>query len=194
MSRDLSRAGAAALLGAVLAVTALSRTRTVDHWPVIIAIMLAAAVAVPLAATALRPDPTVPPASRPAPPPAPARAAAPPAPVPARAAAPAAPTPRQWYDQPAATVAVPVRPDTWWDAAPRAAEPEQGEPPPDPAERAVTRVVQCPACGDFAVDLRQRDAGFAFECRGCGHGWQWRPGTPWPAAVVRPRRRRQSPG
>jgi hypothetical protein len=189
MSRhpDLPRTGAAAMAGAVLAVTALWRTRTIDHWPVLVALVLVAAVTVPLAATAL--GPPTPPAP-PAPPP--------PRPAPARAAPPAArPAPRQWYDQPAATVAVPVRPDTWWDAAPRTApEPAQGPPDPDadPAERSVTRVVQCPACGDFAVDLRQRDAGFAFECRGCGHGWQWRPGTPWPAAVVRPRRRRPGPG
>ncbi len=51
----------------------------------------------------------------------------------------------------------------------------------------VTRIVQCPRCGDFRVDVRQQDSGFAFTCRRCAHPWQWRPGAAWPPTVVRPR-------
>jgi hypothetical protein len=49
-----------------------------------------------------------------------------------------------------------------------------------------TRVVQCPRCGGFRLDVRQQEPGFAFTCRTCGHPWQWSPGSAWPAGVVRP--------
>ncbi|MEX5716970.1 hypothetical protein [Geodermatophilus maliterrae] len=54
------------------------------------------------------------------------------------------------------------------------------------AAGAVRRVVQCPGCGDFGVDLRRQAAVFAFTCRRCAHTWQWSRGSPWPATVVRP--------
>ncbi|MFC7614386.1 hypothetical protein ACFQV2_13510 [Actinokineospora soli] len=51
------------------------------------------------------------------------------------------------------------------------------------------RVVQCPRCGSFEIDVTGRTDGYAFRCRADDHGWQWRPGAPWPATVVvsRPR-------
>lgn len=78
-----------------------------------------------------------------------------------------------------------------------APEPEQPGPPPAPdeyelpgprrpkAER-VRRVVQCPACGDFAVDLYRTPPSFVFTCRRCDHRWEWAPGHPWPTTIVRP--------
>jgi hypothetical protein len=53
---------------------------------------------------------------------------------------------------------------------------------------AVRRIVQCPRCGDFGIELHRGPASFAFTCRRCAHAWQWRPGRPWPATVVRPPR------
>jgi hypothetical protein len=66
----------------------------------------------------------------------------------------------------------------------------------EPADyAAATRVVQCPGCGDFRVDVRQQDAGFAFTCNRCDRHWRWEPGSAWPVAVVRPgRQARPAPG
>jgi hypothetical protein len=119
-------------------------------------------------------------------------------------------------EPPPVSVAVPVPGSPWWEAAsagpagttssPGAGSAGAPQPatsgwdergaaaagsvdePPDPA---VTRVVQCPRCGDFGVDVRQRAPGFAFACTRCGHPWRWEPGAAWPTTVVRPRRKRQ---
>lgn len=122
-----------------------------------------------------------------------------PAPEPGHAAPAAGPAP------PPVSVAVPVPGTSWWEAAsagpagtPQPAAPGWNERDTSAAgrageatEAAVTRVVQCPRCGDFGVDLRQRTPGFAFACTRCGHQWRWEPGSAWPTAVVRPRRKRQ---
>ncbi|MCK9896596.1 hypothetical protein [Frankia sp. AgB32] len=52
------------------------------------------------------------------------------------------------------------------------------------------RVVQCPRCGAFRVDVGHTSAGYAFRCRVDAHEWTWRPGTAWPPTVVASRRRR----
>jgi hypothetical protein len=57
----------------------------------------------------------------------------------------------------------------------------------------ATRVVQCPWCGDFGVDVSQQQPGFAFACRRCGHQWRWQAGEAWPVSVVRPRLGRRRP-
>jgi hypothetical protein len=103
------------------------------------------------------------------------------------------------------SVAIPVQGGAWWTAAeagpkpPAAATPARGGPVVPPVElseyAAVTRVVQCPHCGDFGVDVRQQEPGFAFTCNRCDRHWQWEPGAAWPVAVVRPRRQgRPAPG
>jgi hypothetical protein len=51
----------------------------------------------------------------------------------------------------------------------------------------VRRIVQCPECGDFDVDVH-RGAGdeLIFTCLRRHHEWTWARGRPWPATVVRP--------
>jgi hypothetical protein len=95
-------------------------------------------------------------------------------------------------DRQPVNVAVPVPGGAWRHESTsrpsgrKSADPAGGEPDRlDPA--ATTRIVQCPRCGDFAVDLRHQAPGFAFGCRRCEHEWRWAPGTPWPVTVVRPR-------
>jgi hypothetical protein len=164
------------------------------------------------------PTPRPGPASRPGPGPAPATtpaAAAEPGPEPATVALPV--RPGAWWEQ-AAARPVPAHPDTSAAPAPAypAARPDPARPDParpDPAQPdpgrprpagaggsrdggngdgdgpAASRVVQCPRCGDFGVDVRQGRAGFAFTCLACGNQWQWQPGHSWPVAVVRPRER-----
>jgi hypothetical protein len=110
-----------------------------------------------------------------------------------------------------ASVAIPVSGQAWWEATTaegRAAAPRPGAEPEaaraateegvasatgsvddGAAGGALTRVVQCPRCGDFGVDVRHREPGFAFACGRCGNQWRWQPGSAWPATVVRPRRK-----
>ncbi len=88
----------------------------------------------------------------------------------------------------------------WWGrgAPPPAAGAGGGEPAAleRPAARDLgqvseaPRVVQCPRCGAFRVDVGHTPAGYAFRCRVDDHEWRWRPGTAWPATVVASRRRR----
>ena len=58
--------------------------------------------------------------------------------------------------------------------------------PGAPPGAAVRRIVQCPRCGDFGVDLRREVERFTMTCHRCAHGWTRGPGRPWPATVVRP--------
>lgn len=53
------------------------------------------------------------------------------------------------------------------------------------------RIVQCPACGEFRIDVTHVPGGFAFRCRADDHQWEWQSGMPWPATVnvSRPPRR-----
>jgi hypothetical protein len=116
-------------------------------------------------------------------------------------------TPAVEPDASPVSVAVPVKGGEWWQLAPDG-ERTPGRPAAagrDPASSArvtavdragstaTTRVVQCPRCGDFAVDLGHEQQGFAFRCRRCGNQWQWWPGTAWPVSVVRPRLGRRQP-
>jgi hypothetical protein len=112
---------------------------------------------------------------------------------------PGAPEPEPWYSSTTRNppVAAPA-PKPTFAPLPPAPQPEP-EPPVPPAvdeyelpgaRRAgagrVRRVVQCPSCGDFGVDLYRTPPSFVFTCRRCDHRWQWAPGQPWPATVVRP--------
>ncbi|HTX25978.1 MAG TPA: hypothetical protein VME19_03035 [Streptosporangiaceae bacterium] len=89
----------------------------------------------------------------------------------------------------------------WWDAtsAPRTPASE-GRPAPAPdlstyLDPAVTArldsalIAQCPRCGAFKLDVDRNRDPWAFRCQACAKTWTWRPGTPWPAVRVAPRRR-----
>jgi hypothetical protein len=173
----------AALAGGLLAVLVLAGLRTIDNTPALGLIVLAAVVFCVLAV-----------ASRPPAPPA--------APTPARGYAPAPPPqPAAFgWSQPPLTGNGYATPH-WSPAAPAAEAPPPPEPSLPVATAAVsvrdgrrlpvppggaTRVVQCPRCGDFAVELGRRAPGFAFRCQRCGHEWRWAPGVSWPVSVVRP--------
>ena len=45
------------------------------------------------------------------------------------------------------------------------------------------RIVQCPACGEFRIDVTHVPGGFAFRCRADDHQWEWQAGMAWPATV-----------
>jgi hypothetical protein len=87
----------------------------------------------------------------------------------------------------------------WWgrDAADPA--PASPAPPARPTPRALdeyraaARVVQCPRCGAFRIDVTQAETrdgpAFVFRCRADEHEWIWRPGTAWPVTVVASHRR-----
>ncbi|MEN3357478.1 MAG: hypothetical protein V7637_1460 [Mycobacteriales bacterium] len=124
---------------------------------------------------------------------------------------PAAPTPGRWDhapppnpappSQPATppmSVAIPVPGGAWWQAAeagpstpaaPAHSGPAQGGPAELSDHAAAIRVVQCPRCGNFGVDVHQQESGFAFTCNRCERHWRWEPGSAWPVAVVRPRQK-----
>lgn len=46
------------------------------------------------------------------------------------------------------------------------------------------RVVQCPRCAGFAVNLQQTQLGPDFTCARCQQRWSWRPGTSWPPVTA----------
>jgi hypothetical protein len=85
----------------------------------------------------------------------------------------------------------------WWTqtgTAPRATSngdtPRPAAQPRDLAGYVDTaRVVQCPRCGSFQIDVTRLAAGYSFRCRTDEHAWQWQPGRAWPATVVVSRRR-----
>ncbi len=88
----------------------------------------------------------------------------------------------------------------WWDrGAPAPAADTHAITPARPvprdlaALRDAARVVQCPRCGAFRIDVRHTSAGYAFRCRVDGHEWTWQPGTAWPATVVASHRRKRPP-
>jgi hypothetical protein len=92
-----------------------------------------------------------------------------------------APRAGQWWDRGAPAPAAGTRAITPIRPAPR-----------DLAElREAARVVQCPRCGAFRIDVRHTDTGYAFRCRVDGHGWTWQLGTAWPATVVASHRRKR---
>jgi hypothetical protein len=84
----------------------------------------------------------------------------------------------------------------WWTKTSPAAPRPNGESPRPPAQaRDLTgyvetaRVVQCPQCGSFHIDVTRLAGGYSFRCRAGEHAWQWQPGRAWPATVVVSRRR-----
>jgi hypothetical protein len=112
---------------------------------------------------------------------------------------PTRPSPTNWYDDEPAAARPP--PDT--AVAPRFSPPRPSVPPldvrepayeayavpgaPQPSGPPVRRIVQCPACGDFEVDVRPGVGNeLAFTCLRRRHEWTWARGRPWPATVVRP--------
>jgi hypothetical protein len=98
-----------------------------------------------------------------------------------------------------ARVVLPVDPGgaaggQWWgQASPQhQARPEPGAPPPAPDLASYVdsaRIVQCPRCGEFRIDVAQAGSGYAFRCRVDDHRWEWQAGTPWPATIKVSRRR-----
>jgi hypothetical protein len=84
----------------------------------------------------------------------------------------------------------------WWTRTSPAAPRPNGE-SPRPATQArdlagyveTARVVQCPQCGSFHIDVTRLAGGYSFRCRTGEHVWQWQPGRAWPATVVVSRRR-----
>ncbi|WP_131745825.1 hypothetical protein [Frankia sp. Cppng1_Ct_nod] len=81
----------------------------------------------------------------------------------------------------------------WWNrdapaAGVRAVEPVRPAPRDLAKLREAARVVQCPRCGAFRIDVRHTGTGYAFRCRVDDHEWTWRPGAAWPVTVVASRR------
>jgi hypothetical protein len=83
-------------------------------------------------------------------------------------------------------------PGQWWAKSSVARPPAGAAPAPGPRYRNPptlgsyldsARIVQCPACGQFRVDVTHTPDGFAFHCQANDHRWEWRPGTPWPSTV-----------
>jgi hypothetical protein len=80
----------------------------------------------------------------------------------------------------------------WWDQSPvrHARTPVSAPKSVRPAAPelagyvASARVVQCPRCGAFRIDMHQSAGVFAFRCRVDDHRWEWQPGASWPATVV----------
>ncbi|MBV9142201.1 MAG: hypothetical protein JO115_15025 [Pseudonocardiales bacterium] len=91
------------------------------------------------------------------------------------------------------TVVLPVRPDVgWWSetsvAGARRDQPKALSAPPLDLSGYVEsgRVVQCPNCASFRINVRHVDVGYAFSCHRCGHTWDWQSNIsnmPWPKTV-----------
>ncbi len=178
----------AALVGGLLAALVLAGLRTIDNKPALVLIVLAAVVFCVLAVAS---RPAAPSASS-----APARAYAPaPPPQPAAFSWSQTPATGNGYAIPKWSATAPApdarpEPEPSLPIAIAAVSVRDGRRLPMPAT-GTTRVVQCPRCGDFAVDVGPRGPGFAFRCHCCGHEWRWAPGAAWPVSVVRPRAQHQ---
>jgi hypothetical protein len=87
----------------------------------------------------------------------------------------------------------------WWSAtSPAMAGCNQretaGAPPLDLSGYVESaRVVQCPSCASFRINVRHVDAGYSFSCQRCGHKWDWQSNTPWPKTIKVSRRLRADP-
>ena len=176
----------AALAGGLLAALVLAGLRTIDNKPALVLIVLAAVVFCVLAVASRPPAPS--PSS------APARAHAPP-PQPAAFSWSQTPATGNGYATPSWSPTAPApearpAPVPSLPIATAAVSVRDGRRLPIPAA-GTTRVVQCPRCGDFAVEVGPRAPGFAFHCDSCGHEWRWVPGAAWPVSVVRPRAQHQ---
>jgi hypothetical protein len=85
----------------------------------------------------------------------------------------------------------------WWTQTGNAPQSTGNGDAPRPVTRARdlsgyaenARVVQCPRCGSFQIDVTSLAGGYSFRCRTDEHAWQWQPGRAWPATVVVSRRR-----
>jgi hypothetical protein len=91
-------------------------------------------------------------------------------------------------------IAVPVPGGAWWN---RTREYDIGpggsarRPSPQPSRplssyTASARLVQCPCCASFKLQLILRPPIFDFGCLSCGHRWSWQRGAMWPRTVLRP--------
>ena len=178
----------AALAGGLLAALVLAGLRTIDNKPALGLIVLAAVVFCVLAVASRPPAPSrilrTCPGHAPAPPPQPAAFSW--SQTPATGNGYATPS---WSATAPAPEAQPA-PEPSLPIAIAAVSVRDGRRLPIPAA-GTTRVVQCPRCGDFAVEVGPRAPGFAFRCHCCGHEWRWAPGTAWPVSVVRPRAQHQ---
>jgi hypothetical protein len=210
VSRDGRRSGAELLLlmetaatsavGGLLAVLALWYDDRLIQPVVVLAVAFAVVVFCVMAVNTLRPDP---PARTP-----PARKQ----PGGARIAYPQPLISGHQYP-PHVAGPPPVEPvHTWFDDAARDAAAQQGavpamvgtaaQVPPEPegpglashieehripgSTSAVRRVVQCPRCAGFDLDVREEPGAFTFGCQSCRHVWRWTPDTPWPPTIARP--------
>ncbi len=50
------------------------------------------------------------------------------------------------------------------------------------------RIVQCPRCGGFWIDVAHSPPGYTFGCDSCGKKWDWHSDQPWPATIKISRR------
>lgn len=55
------------------------------------------------------------------------------------------------------------------------------------------RIVQCPHCGGFWIDVAHSSSGYTFGCHSCGKKWDWQPGEAWPATIKISRRQGTGP-
>ena len=55
------------------------------------------------------------------------------------------------------------------------------------------RIVQCPHCGCFQIDVAHSSSGYTFGCHSCGKKWDWQPSEPWPATIKISRRQGAGP-
>jgi hypothetical protein len=172
------KAAAGACAGAALALLLVT---TVETWQVLVAVLVAVVLATVLVKDEVKVK--VNPVAEPAP------AQAPPAQAkPSWPENPGAPQLRVVLDAPAS--------GQWWTKTNQAPPRPNGESPRQATQaRDLTgyvetaRVVQCPQCGSFHIDVTRLASGYSFRCRTGDHAWQWQPGRAWPATVVVSRRR-----
>jgi hypothetical protein len=168
------KTAAGACAGAALALLLVTRVET---WQVLVAVAVAVVLATILVAKEKPPVPEPAPAQT-----KPAQA------TPAPPGNAGAPTLRVVLDAPPS--------GQWWTKTSPAPPRPNGESPRPPAQaRDLTgyvetaRVVQCPQCGSFHIDVTRLAGGYSFRCRTGEHAWQWQPGRAWPTTVVVSRRR-----
>lgn len=95
---------------------------------------------------------------------------------------------------------LPVRPDAgWWSETSTTGtwrdQPRAVNAPPLDLSGYVesARIVQCPSCASFWINVRHVDVGYSFSCQRCGHKWDWQAGMPWPKTIKVSKRLRADP-